>query len=119
MIYYIKTMNNLIEQNRTAIIAICEQFEVARMYAFGSVVDIHFNEKSDIDFLLFFKENLSIQEHTSCFFEIKYQLENLLKRSIDLVTKRSLTNPYLIQNIDDNKQLIYEFKDKRSHYLIF
>lgn len=105
-------MNNLIEHNKNAIIVICEQFEVARMYAFGSVVDIHFNDKSDIDILLVFKENLSIKEYTSYFFEVKYQLENLLNRSIDLVTQRSLTNPYLIQNIDDNKQLIYEFKDK-------
>ena len=45
MFNYIYIMDNLIEQNKNAIIANSEQFEVARMYAFGSVVDIHFNDK--------------------------------------------------------------------------
>ncbi|HEA28576.1 MAG TPA: nucleotidyltransferase domain-containing protein [Leeuwenhoekiella sp.] len=106
-------MHELIEHNKTAIIAICDQFKVERMYAFGSVVGVNFNDKSDIDILLIFREDLCVRNYTSYFFEIKYRLENLLTRSIDLITQRSLTNPYLIQSINDTKQLIYEFKNKK------
>jgi len=65
-----------------------------------------FNENSDIDLLISF-DNLSIDEYTDNYFDLHYKLENLFKREIDLLTDKSLSNPYFIQSLEQTKQLIY------------
>ena len=40
-------------------------------------------------------------------FNLLYDLENLLQKQVDLVSKKSLKNPYLIESINESKiQLI-------------
>lgn len=105
-------MDDLIKKNILNIISLCEKYEVARMFVFGSVLNEDFSSTSDVDFLLSFRENLPIAQYTNNFFEIRAALKDLLKRDIDIITERSLSNPYLIQNINATKELIYEFKNK-------
>ena len=105
-------MNILIKKNIPYIIALCEKYAVERMFVFGSSLNEDFSPTSDVDFLITFKENLSIEQYTNSFFEIRKALKDLLKRNIDIITERSLSNPYLIQNINATKELIYEFKNK-------
>ena len=76
------------------------------MYAFGSVCTDKFNNNSDIDFLISFKE-LSIEEYTDNYFDLHYRLQELFNRKIDLLTVNSLSNPYLIKGIEQTKKLIY------------
>ena len=76
------------------------------MYAFGSVCTDKFDENSDIDLLISF-ENLTIDQYTDNYFDLHYKLEDLFKREIDLLTDKSLSNPYFIQNLEQTKQLIY------------
>jgi predicted nucleotidyltransferase len=87
---------------------ICSTLGVKRLYAFGSVVSDDFNPESDIDFLISFTDKLSIEEYTNNYFALHYQLQDLFKRKIDLVTERTLSNPYFIESIEESKQLIYE-----------
>lgn len=82
--------------------------KVQRLYAFGSVVSDHFREDSDIDFLIAFPNNLSIEEYTENYFALHYQLRALFHREIDIVTERTLSNPYFIESINETKELIYE-----------
>ncbi len=105
-------MNILVKKNIPNIIALCEKYAVERMFVFGSALNEDFYPTSDVDFLITFKENLSIEQYTNSFFEIRKALKDLLKRNIDIITERSLSNPYLIQNINATKELIYEFKNK-------
>lgn len=88
--------------------ALCVTFNVKRLYAFGSVVTESFNEHSDIDFLLSFADNISIEEYTENYFTLHYKLEEIFNRKIDLVTERSLSNPYFIASVENSKELIYE-----------
>jgi hypothetical protein len=78
------------------------------MYAFGSVVAGDFRDDSDIDLLISFSESLSIEEYTDNYFMLQYQLRDLFNREIDIITERTLSNPYLIQSIEESKKLIYE-----------
>ena len=86
----------------------CKAFGVKRLFVFGSVVGNNFGPKSDIDFLLAFNENLSIEEYTNNYFLLHDFLENLFGREVDIVTENSLSNPYFIKQLNQSKQLIYE-----------
>ena len=82
--------------------------KVQRLYAFGSVVTEKFNDSSDLDFLISFPENLSVGEYTENYFALHYKLQDLFQRNIDLLTERTLTNPFFIESINETKELIYE-----------
>jgi predicted nucleotidyltransferase len=41
------------------------------------------------------------------FFNLKYALENLLGKEVDLVEGQTVRNPYLKEEIDQHKVLIY------------
>lgn len=101
-------MHDVLKNNVDTLIKICKSLGVKSLYAFGSVVRGNFKENSDIDFLISFDENLSIEQYTNNYFSLQYKLRNLFKRKIDLVTERTLSNPYFIESIDETKELIYE-----------
>jgi len=99
-------MNSIINEKIDELIKLCNIYKVKSMYAFGSVCTDKFNENSDIDLLISF-DNLSIDQYTDNYFDLHYKLENLFNREIDLLTDKSLSNPYFIQSLEQTKQLIY------------
>ncbi|HLP05651.1 MAG TPA: nucleotidyltransferase domain-containing protein [Paludibacter sp.] len=99
-------MNNIITDKMHELIQLCTKYGVKSMYAFGSVCTDKFNNESDIDLLISF-QGLSIEQYTDNYFELHYKLEELFHRQIDLLTERSLSNPYFIKNIEQTKSLIY------------
>ncbi len=101
-------MQSILENNIDNLKAICQSLKIKRLYAFGSAVSGNFTEDSDIDFLISFVENISIEEYTNNYFELQYRLRDLLKREIDIVTERTLSNPYFIESLNESKKLIYE-----------
>jgi predicted nucleotidyltransferase len=101
-------MQKILENKIADLKKLCLTLGVKRLYVFGSVVSDKFNSESDIDFLISFAENLTIEEYTNNYFALHYKLGALFKRKIDLVTERTLSNPYFIESIDESKQLIYE-----------
>ena len=101
-------MQRILENKIQDLQKICLSLGVQRLYAFGSVVSDKFNPTSDIDFLISFDERLTVEEYTNNYFALHYQLQDLFKRKIDLVTERTLSNPYFIESIEESKQLIYE-----------
>ena len=46
---------NFIEQKTSIILELCKKHKVKNLYAFGSVLTDHFNDESDIDFIVDFK----------------------------------------------------------------
>ena len=101
-------MQNINENTIKELKNICSSLGVKRLYIFGSAVSGDFNKKSDIDILISFDENLPIEQYTQNYFELHYKLRELFQRDIDIVTERSLSNPYFIENIEKTKKLIYE-----------
>lgn len=102
-----QNMNKIVKERLNDIIKLCKNHGVKSLYIFGSANTDKFDSNSDIDFLIDFKESLSIEEYTENYFTLQYKLRELLKRKIDLVTQNSLSNPFFIQSIDQNKQLLY------------
>ena len=100
-------MNRIVKERLNDIIKLCENNGVKSLYVFGSANTNEFDKNSDLDFLIAFQESLSIEEYTENYFTLQYKLRELLKRDIDLVTQNSLSNPFFIQSIDQNKQLLY------------
>lgn len=85
---------------------LCSSNNVKFLFAFGSVITDQYNDDSDIDLLVDFQDNdpLSYSEH---YFNLKLQLEKILKKPIDLLEFKSLKNPYLKERIEKNKIQLY------------
>jgi uncharacterized protein len=101
-------MQAILEQHIEDLKLLCKTFKIKRLYAFGSVVSEDFTDISDIDFLISFADNLSVEDYTANYFSLHYKLRELFHREIDIVTENSLSNPYFIQSINESKKLIYE-----------
>lgn len=99
-------MVDVIENNQQALIALCQKYDVKTMHLFGSASTDQFNESSDIDILIAFKE-LIIEQYTDNYFCLHEELERLFSRKVDLITERSLSNPYFIEGIEKTKYLLY------------
>lgn len=99
-------MLNLIENNKLELQRLCERYDIKTMYVFGSATTSEFNDTSDIDILISFKE-IPFDKYTDNYFELHEKLEKLFNRRVDLLTERSLSNPYFIQSVEQTKQLLY------------
>jgi len=97
---------NLLDQNIDKIKNLCDKHKVSRLYVFGSILTNQFNNTSDIDFVVDFK-NVDLYNYADNYFDLKMSLENLLKRQIDLLEEKAIKNPYLRQTIDSSKKMIY------------
>ena len=96
----------LIETYKDQIFKLCENNKVKSLYSFGSVNGTSFTEESDVDFMVDFDTNDPI-EYTDQYFNLKFELERILNRSIDLLENKAIKNPFLRANIDKSKILIY------------
>ena len=85
---------------------LCIKHKVKHLYVFGSVLNNKFSVESDIDLLVEINSSDPI-DYAENYFSLKFELEELLNRSIDLLEDRALKNPYLKKNIDNSKTLIY------------
>ena len=99
-------MNSIIENNKASIFKLCQENRVEKLYAFGSVVSENFTDKSDIDFIVDIKNEDPFQ-YTDNYFNLLFGFENLFNREIDLLSLKSLKNPYFIKNVEKTRQLIY------------
>jgi len=99
-------MQEIIKEKLNDLKKLCQDYDVKTMFVFGSACTEKFNNESDIDILISFKD-ISIQNYTDNYFELHYKLEALFNRKIDLLTENSLSNPYFIQSIEETKQLLY------------
>lgn len=96
----------MIDSNMNKIKALCKKHKVIRLFVFGSVLTDRFNEESDIDFVVDFdRENVT--DYFDNYFNLKYALEDLFKRKVDLLEEQTIRNPYLKKSVDQNKTLIY------------
>lgn len=64
-----------------------------------------FNQSSDIDFIIEFKIDDPIK-YTDNYFELKFELEKMFNRKIDLLESKAIRNPFLKESIDRTKVLI-------------
>ncbi len=85
---------------------LCVTHRVKALFAFGSVTTDRFSDNSDVDLVVDF-EDLDPIDYTDNYFDLKFRLQDLLKRPIDLLEGKALRNPFLIQKIENTKIPVY------------
>ena len=99
-------MQSLITDNIDRIRSLCLMHNVKTLFAFGSVCTDRFNDQSDIDLLISFLP-MDYGDYADAYFDLADKFETLFKRSVDLVTDKSLSNPYFIDSLNRTKTLLY------------
>ena len=97
----------LISQYQNQIRILCRKHRVSELFVFGSVLRDSFNEESDIDFVVDFSD-VSLEDYADNYFDLKFSLERIFERDVDLLERKAIRNPYLLESIDSTKQLVYE-----------
>jgi len=101
-------MQSILVDRKKQIQDICIRFKAEKLYAFGSVIRDDFDpEKSDVDFLVEFKQE-GVQNYADNFFGLQHALEDLLQRPVELVVESAITNPYFKEIVKQSKVLMYE-----------
>jgi uncharacterized protein len=99
-------MQSVISNHIEQIKILCDNHEVKSLFAFGSVVGDDFNETSDVDLVVDIN-NTDPLKYADHYFALKFTLENLLERKIDLLESNAIVNPYLKEEIQQTQVLIY------------
>lgn len=97
---------NIVEQNIDIVRDLCTKHKVSRLFVFGSVLKNKLKKNSDIDLIVDFEE-IDVYDYADNYFDLKFSLENLFQRNVDLLEDKAINNPFLRQSIDSTKQLIY------------
>jgi uncharacterized protein len=83
----------------------CARWKVAELSLFGSATREDFSSGSDVDILVSFipGDTWNLID----LIEMKFQLEDLFGRKVDLVEETAITNPYRLRSILRDKTPIY------------
>jgi len=100
-------MQNLIEHNLEEITRLCRQYRVRRLAVFGSIVRLDFDPaRSDADFLVEF-ESVPVRLRMQYYLGLQSALASLLSRPVDLIEEGSIRNPYILNRVAEQEQVLY------------
>lgn len=85
---------------------LCNTHNVRSLFAFGSIVSGKLKPESDIDLIVDIDSKDPI-DYSDNYFALKFELEDMLNRPIDLLEAKALKNPFLKKQIDNTKVLVY------------
>ena len=86
---------------------ICDSNKVKSLFVFGSAAINKLKLESDIDLLVEINETDPIK-YSDCYFALKFALEKIFKRQIDLLEKHALKNPFFKERIEKTMVSVYE-----------
>ena len=101
-------MITLIKNHQKELENLCRRYNVQRLEIFGSAVseDKFDARNSDLDFLVEFLR-MEPSEHARAYFGLLEALQDMFSRPIDLVEIKAVSNPYLIESINESRSQIY------------
>ncbi len=94
----------IIKSYQQKIINICQKYRVKSLSIFGSALTEHFNESSDIDFLI---ELEGASDGIKRYMNVKFELEELFSRPVDLVMPKAIKNSRIKEYIFSNTMTVY------------
>ena len=87
---------------------LCRHFHVHRLDLFGSAAMGEYDaQKSDMDFVVEFLPE-ALPAYADIYFGLLEALEQLFGKPVDLVVGSTITNPYLLQSVEETKKPVYE-----------
>ncbi len=72
-------------------------------YLLGSAAKSEIQKGSDVDFLIRFASDTSLNTYAENYFSLIYALQDLLKCEVELVEEKTINNPYLLKSINESK----------------
>ncbi|MDQ3540214.1 MAG: nucleotidyltransferase domain-containing protein [Chloroflexota bacterium] len=97
----------LFTENRARIAELYRIQNVTRLEVFGSAATVAFDPAaSDIDMIV--DLGPYSPDIADRYLDLAYGLEEILGRSVDLITSRSIRNPYFRSVVDRQRETIYE-----------
>lgn len=90
---------------RKKIAAFCKRWNVSEFAIFGSAIRKDFDPKSDVDVMVVFEPDALIGLFEMA--RMQVELETLFGRSVDLVEKAGLRNPYRRGEILKTAKVVY------------
>jgi len=87
-------VNDLLRHHLPQVRRLMQYYGVNRAFAFGSAVKGPMREDSDVDFIISFPESMDYETYANNYFTLAHALEDLLKKNVDLVTEKTLKNPF-------------------------
>ncbi len=91
-------MTQVIQSSRAAIDKLCQEAGISYLALFGSQSRGDMRVDSDVDLLVEFKETPGLIR----FIQTKNKFEEIFKKKVDLVTKKSLSKylkPYVVKDL--------------------
>jgi len=98
-----------LDDYKNTLTQLCAQNKVRSLYVFGSVLTSRFDSDSDIDLVVDIDSSNPL-EYADCYFKLKFALQDLFNRPVDLLENKGIRNSYLRREIDNSKQLVYAGK---------
>jgi uncharacterized protein len=97
---------DIVEHNKNAIMELCRKHRIRALWIFGSATTDAWNpETSDLDFLV---DLGPYDDHVHRrYFGLLQDLEDLTGRPVDLLTVKSVDNPYLREELEETRKLVY------------
>jgi predicted nucleotidyltransferase len=100
-------MENLIQPHLEEIASLCRRYQVRHLAVFGSILRPDFDPlRSDADFLVEF-EPIPIAVRMRNYLGLREALSALLSRPVDLVEDGAIRNPYILQSVAEQRQVLY------------
>lgn len=97
----------LLAERRDGISDLCRRFGVERLEVFGSAARGDFIPgKSDVDLLVRFVDTRK-PGYVDRFIGFAESLETVLGCRVDLLTERSLRNPFMAEQVAKDKRILY------------
>lgn len=90
-----------------AVAALCRRYGVRRLDVFGSAVAGDFHpERSDLDLLVEFEDEPPMP-YVDAYVGFQAAMETLAGRKVDVVTARSIRNPYFRAMVERQRRLVF------------
>jgi len=96
-----------LEKIKPEVERVCRILPVKRLGLFGSVLTRSFAPDSDIDILVVFDADESVDLFDK-YFELKERLESIFEREVDLVVDKPFKNPVFRESVEKTRTVIYE-----------
>ncbi|MCD6327885.1 nucleotidyltransferase family protein [bacterium] len=98
-------MNAQVQLDRKALASFCRKWRIVELSIFGSALRDDFGPESDLDFLVSFEPEAPWDLFDLV--DMKDELEVRFGRSVDLVAKEALRNPWRKREILRTREVVY------------
>lgn len=96
-----------IKKNLPALINLLKLNGVKSAWLFGSAASANLDHESDIDILVNLKDGLDPAQAGENLWKLQENMVELFNRNVDLLTERSIKNPFFKEEINKTRIKIY------------